>query len=45
VHHGEYASRLSRTSVHSNVVGAVEVPRNGESATTDTKPLPQAVTE
>jgi hypothetical protein len=22
VHHGEYASRLSRTSVHSNVVGA-----------------------
>jgi negative regulator of sigma E activity len=25
VHHGEYASRLSRTSVHSNVVGAAEV--------------------
>lgn len=24
VHHGEYASRLSRTSVHSNVVGAAE---------------------
>jgi len=24
VHHGEYASRLSRTSVHSNVVGASE---------------------
>jgi hypothetical protein len=22
MHHGEYASRLSRTSVHSNVVGA-----------------------
>jgi negative regulator of sigma E activity len=24
VHHGEYASRLSRTSVHSNVVGAAD---------------------
>lgn len=24
VHHGEYASRLSRTSVHSNVVGSAE---------------------
>ena len=24
MHHGEYASRLSRTSVHSNVVGAAE---------------------
>ena len=24
VHHGEYASRLSRTSVHSNVVGAAK---------------------
>jgi sigma-E factor negative regulatory protein RseA len=24
MHHGEYASRLSRTSVHSNVVGTVE---------------------
>jgi sigma-E factor negative regulatory protein RseA len=24
MHHGEYASRLSRTSVHSNVVGATE---------------------
>ncbi|HLF12240.1 MAG TPA: sigma-E factor negative regulatory protein [Gammaproteobacteria bacterium] len=30
VHHGEYASRLSRTSVHSNVVGAAESPRNVE---------------
>ncbi|HEU4617687.1 MAG TPA: sigma-E factor negative regulatory protein [Gammaproteobacteria bacterium] len=26
VHHGEYASLLSRTSVHSNVVGAGELP-------------------
>jgi negative regulator of sigma E activity len=26
VHHGEYASRLSRTSVHSNVVGAAADP-------------------
>ena len=24
MHHGEYASRLSRTSVHTNVVGAPE---------------------
>jgi negative regulator of sigma E activity len=26
VHHGEYASLLSRTSVHSNVIGAFEAP-------------------
>ena len=26
MHHGEYASRLSRTSVHSNVVGTADVP-------------------
>lgn len=26
MHHGEYASRLSRTSVHSNVVGAIDAP-------------------
>jgi negative regulator of sigma E activity len=26
MHHGEYASRLSRTSVHSNVVGASDPP-------------------
>jgi hypothetical protein len=26
VHHGEYASSLSRTSVHSNVVGANDLP-------------------
>jgi hypothetical protein len=25
MHHGEYASRLSRTSVHSNVVGTAEL--------------------
>jgi hypothetical protein len=25
MHHSEYASRLSRTSVHSNVVGAAEL--------------------
>jgi hypothetical protein len=45
VHHGEYASRLSRTSVHSNVVGAVEAARNGQAEPADPKPLPQAVTE
>ena len=45
VHPGEYASRLSRTSVHSNVVGAVETPRNGQAETADPKPLPRAVTE
>jgi negative regulator of sigma E activity len=46
VHHGEYASRLSRTSVHSNVVGAVEAASsNGQAETADPKPLPQAVTE
>ena len=26
MHHGEYASRLSRTSVHSNVVGTADLP-------------------
>jgi negative regulator of sigma E activity len=31
VHHGEYASLLSRTSVHSNVVGALEMPVNESS--------------
>jgi sigma-E factor negative regulatory protein RseA len=30
VHHGEYASRLSRTSVHSNVVSASDSPRRSE---------------
>jgi sigma-E factor negative regulatory protein RseA len=45
VHHGEYASRLSRTSVHSNVVGAVEAPRNRQAEAADPKSLPQVVTE
>jgi negative regulator of sigma E activity len=45
VHHGEYASRLSRTSVHSNVVGAVQGLRNAQNPTAEPKPLPQAVTE
>jgi sigma-E factor negative regulatory protein RseA len=45
MHHGEYASRLSRTSVHSNVVGAVEAARNRQAEAADPKPLPQAVTE
>jgi sigma-E factor negative regulatory protein RseA len=45
VHHGEYASRLSRTSVHSNVVGAVDAARNDQAETPDPKPLPQVVTE
>ena len=45
VHHGEYASRLSRTSVHSNVVGAVQGLRNAQTPTAEPKPLPQAVTE
>jgi sigma-E factor negative regulatory protein RseA len=30
MHHGEYASRLSRTSVHSNVVAASDSPRRTE---------------
>jgi negative regulator of sigma E activity len=45
VHHGEYASGLSRTSVHSNVVGAVEGPRGGQPDTTDPQRLPRTVTE
>jgi sigma-E factor negative regulatory protein RseA len=45
VHHGEYASRLSRTSVHSNVVGAVEAARAEQVEAVDPKSLPQAVTE
>jgi sigma-E factor negative regulatory protein RseA len=45
VHHGEYASRLSRTSVHSNVVGAVEAARNRQVEADAPKPLPQVVTE
>jgi negative regulator of sigma E activity len=35
VHHGEYASGLSRTSVHSNVVGAAEVVPADEPPTSD----------
>jgi hypothetical protein len=45
VHHGEYASRLSRTSVHSNVVGAVEAAPNGQVESAGQQPLPSVVTE
>jgi sigma-E factor negative regulatory protein RseA len=46
VHHGEYASRLSRTSVHSNVVGAVEGPLlDKKTEPAQQQSLPQAVTE
>jgi negative regulator of sigma E activity len=40
VHHGEYASGLSRTSVHSNVVGAAEVAPQ-EEPVLDQPPDPQ----
>lgn len=35
MHHGEYASRLSRTSVHSNVVGALVTPAVVDAAVMD----------
>src|SRR5690606_23660619 len=35
MHHGEYASRLSRTSVHSNVVGALVTPAAMDAAAMD----------
>lgn len=40
MHHGEYASRLSRTSVHSNVVGALVVPAAADPAVTDAAAAP-----
>ena len=42
VHHSEYASRLSRTSVRSNVVGAAELlPAGGELQPQPEAQLPQ----
>jgi negative regulator of sigma E activity len=38
MHHSEYASRLSRTSVHSNVVGAAELLPPAEPAATKREP-------
>ncbi len=41
VHHGEYTSGLSRTSVHSNVVGAAEVVGPGEELAPPLPPRPE----
>lgn len=42
MHHGEYASRLSRTSVHSNVVGALVAPAAIDAAAMEAAAAPDA---